>query len=308
MRSRSDPERRSVAGAGTKCGVTDVLMPSRGALIGSRRWRSRRVSTCLTASVPTGSASSRPSSLGGRGIRTRSTAARPSALLARAIERHEPGPATHVARLTIELLRPVPLGQLEVRARTIRPGKKVQLVEAAIAGRRYRGGARRRLADPREAARSPRHRFRAGPARNRARRRRAIRVRARRSDRASARAMEIAPVRRRHRPGRSARPSGSGSRVPLVAGEETSPLMRVAAAADFGNGVSAVVDWNSGWMFINPDLTIYLSRYPVSEWVAIEAVTYPVGSGCGLCRSGALRRERPHRSIGPEPPVRPIPD
>jgi hypothetical protein len=27
-------------------------------------------------------------------------------------------------------------------------------------------------------------------------------------------------------------------------GEEISPLMRVAAAADFGNGVSGVVDWN----------------------------------------------------------------
>ena len=38
--------------------------------------------------------------------------------------------------------------------------------------------------------------------------------------------------------------------------------MRVAAAADFGNGVSAVVDWNSGWVFINPDLTITSAGIP----------------------------------------------
>src|SRR5262249_51871874 len=33
-------------------------------------------------------------------------------------------------------------------------------------------------------------------------------------------------------------------RVPLVAGEPTSPLCRVAAAADFGNGVSWVLCWD----------------------------------------------------------------
>ena len=53
-------------------------------------------------------------------------------MLARAVERHEPGPPMHVARLTIELLRPVPLGYVEVRTRTVRPGKKVQLIEASL--------------------------------------------------------------------------------------------------------------------------------------------------------------------------------
>jgi hypothetical protein len=67
----------------------------------------------------------------------------------------------------------------------------------------------------------------------------------------------------------------------MVVGEETSPLMRVAATADFGNGVSAVVDWNSNWQFINPDLTIYVSRYPQGEWIAIDAVTHPSDRGVG---------------------------
>jgi len=36
-------------------------------------------------------------------------------------------------------------------------------------------------------------------------------------------------------------------RVPVVAGEETSPLARLAAIADFGNGVSWVLSRNDGW-------------------------------------------------------------
>lgn len=55
-----------------------------------------------------------------------------AALIARAAERCDPGPADFVARLTIDLLRPVPLAPLEVRARTTRPGKKVQWVEVVL--------------------------------------------------------------------------------------------------------------------------------------------------------------------------------
>src|SRR3989442_1531838 len=38
----------------------------------------------------------------------------------------------HVARMTIELLRPVPMQPIELRARTLRPGKRVQLVEGSV--------------------------------------------------------------------------------------------------------------------------------------------------------------------------------
>jgi hypothetical protein len=49
--------------------------------------------------------------------------------------------------------------------------------------------------------------------------------------------------------------------------------------------VSSVVDWNTGWLFINPDLTIHLSRYPTGEWVALDAVTYPSDHGVGFAES-----------------------
>ena len=209
----------------------------------------------------------------------------PSALLARAIERHEPGdgPPVRVARLTIELLRPVPLGLVEVRTRTLRPGKKVQVVEASL------------LASETEVARATGLRIREHPV--------PLPEGAHRTDRIAGpstappfafesrvgplsfgAAMEFAPI--------AGGPGQVGPatvwfrlKVPVVAGEETSPLMRVAAAADFGNGVSAVVDWNGGWMFINPDLTIHLGRSPVGEWVALDAVTYASDDGIGFAES-----------------------
>jgi Acyl-CoA thioesterase C-terminal domain/Acyl-CoA thioesterase N-terminal domain len=212
----------------------------------------------------------------------------PAALLARAVERHDVHHPMRVARLTIELLRPVPLGRVEIAVRTLRPGRKVQLVEACLSaggtevaratGLRIREAAvplpgegpdGSRLADPSRALAWTFERV--GPLNFGA-------------------AMELAPLA--GGPGRI----GPATvwfrlRVPVVAGEETSPLMRVAAAADFGNGISAVVDWDRGWMFINPDLTIHLSRYPVGEWVALDAVTHASDDGVGFAEA-ALHDER----------------
>jgi hypothetical protein len=206
----------------------------------------------------------------------------PSALLARAIERHDPGPPMHVARLTIELLRPVPLGPIELRTRTVRPGKKVQLVESSL----HAGGN--------EVARAVGLRIRVKdvplPGLT------GLEDRLPMSTETQTFQFEaIAPVtfggamefRSAHgnigEVGRAA--VWFRLRVPIVAGEETSPLMRAAAASDFGNGISSVVDWSSGWMFINPDLTITLSRYPVGEWVALDAVTRPTDRGVGFAES-----------------------
>ena len=56
----------------------------------------------------------------------------PAALLAAQLERHDLGAATFPARFTVELMRPVPLAPLRIARRTIRPGKKVQLVEGSL--------------------------------------------------------------------------------------------------------------------------------------------------------------------------------
>lgn len=71
---------------------------------------------------------------------------------------------------------------------------------------------------------------------------------------------------------------------PVVDDEEPSPAMRAAAAADFGNGVSQVLPWES-WLFINTDLTVQLHRPPRGEWVALDARTVVQPGGVGLSHS-----------------------
>src|SRR6185436_17433216 len=56
----------------------------------------------------------------------------PAALLARAVERAGNGDGMLVVRLTVELLRPVAVVPLTVTAKVVRPGRKVQLVEASM--------------------------------------------------------------------------------------------------------------------------------------------------------------------------------
>ena len=66
--------------------------------------------------------------------------------------------------------------------------------------------------------------------------------------------------------------------VPLVAGEEPTPLQRVMVAADSGNGVSAALDLREH-LFINTDLSVHLLRLPETEWVCLEAQTLFGGLG-----------------------------
>jgi hypothetical protein len=73
-------------------------------------------------------------------------------------------------------------------------------------------------------------------------------------------------------------------RMPVLPGEEPSGMQRACAAADFGNGVSAVHEWGRT-LFINPDLTVYLSRRPAGEWICLEAVTHPGPHGRALAES-----------------------
>ncbi len=211
----------------------------------------------------------------------------PAALLARAIARHDGGDDMIVARLTVELLRPVPLTPLAVETTVLRPGRRVQLVVASLragdtevaraTGLRMRCAT---LALPPDlpvsptpppgpesgaAALPPWHHTLWEPA------------------------FHKDGVEHRFVAGSFERPGAATDwirlRVPLVAGEATLPIARVAAAADFGNGVSWVLSRNDGYEFINPDLTIYVHRVPVGEWVCLEAVTYPQPQGVGLAES-----------------------
>jgi Thioesterase-like superfamily len=71
---------------------------------------------------------------------------------------------------------------------------------------------------------------------------------------------------------------------PLVKGEEPSPYQRVAVAADSGNGISAALDF-ARYLFVNSDLTINLFRRPAGEWICLDSASRFGGNGCGLAES-----------------------
>ena len=73
-------------------------------------------------------------------------------------------------------------------------------------------------------------------------------------------------------------------RRPLVEDEAPSGYQRVAVAADSGNGISSVLDW-AHFSFVNSDLTINLLRRPLGEWICVDARTLLAPNGCGLTES-----------------------
>jgi hypothetical protein len=210
----------------------------------------------------------------------------PAALVARCCERAPGGDGMRLVRLTVELVRPVPAAPLDVVTRLARPGKKVQLVEASVragdvevvraVGLRMRRAELPLPADlPRDVSPPPPDAGAANaPPWSDADWRPAFH-----SD-----AVEHRFVRGGfHVPGPAV--DWIRLRVPLVAGEPTSPACRAVAAADFGNGVSWVLQRADGWQFINPDLTVTLHREPEGEWICLEAVTRPEADGIGMAES-----------------------
>ncbi|MHB8670367.1 MAG: thioesterase family protein [Acidimicrobiales bacterium] len=206
-----------------------------------------------------------------------------AALLARAVENCEPSEELEVSRLTMELLRPVPSAPLTVEARVIRPGRKVQWLDVSMRHgevelARARALRIRRAPVPIPEGDVPRGRPDVGP------------------ESATPGIPLSSGVTAYHTEGAELRFVGGRFeergpatvwirlRVPVVAGEDPSPLQRVAAAADFGNGVSSVLDFESH-LFINPDLTIHLHRLPKGEWVCLDAKTHLQADGVGLAES-----------------------
>jgi hypothetical protein len=72
--------------------------------------------------------------------------------------------------------------------------------------------------------------------------------------------------------------------VPLVPGEDPSGAQRAAAAADFGNGVSGGLPFDR-YTYINPDLTVHLLRPPVGVWIGMRSASY-YGTATGSSGAG----------------------
>lgn len=216
----------------------------------------------------------------------------PAALLARAVERlgHAPRPGI-VARATVEILSPVPVGDLRVEAEVVREGGRVALCE----GRLYavtRADATPHADDPEPGV--PVARITAWRIRTT---REPLDVPMTPVDPPPARhGEEIEPpegwgrgfidaVRwgwvegSFHEPG----PATVWTRllVPIVAGEEPSGVQRALAVADAGSGISAVAHPRD-LLFVNTELTVHFTREPVGEDVWMRSHTRLDPCGVGL--------------------------
>ena len=75
------------------------------------------------------------------------------------------------------------------------------------------------------------------------------------------------------------------ARVPkLVEGEEQSPIQSICALADCGNGLS-MNELPTRVGFMNTDLTLQIHREPESDWLASEAVSHWHDTGVGMSQS-----------------------
>lgn len=203
----------------------------------------------------------------------------PSALVARAAEAFPSARPMRVARLTVDLLRPAPVGALDIETTAIREGRKIQLLQVRLLheGRECVRASVLKLRDepqdlpPHEGFRPlpfappaedapPSNGF--GPARG-----------------FGAGVSAVIARGEWGRPG----PAAVWFRAerPMVRSEATTPVMRAALTADFCNGVSSVLDFQQ-WTYINGDLTVSLARDPVGPWILLDAETWIGDSGGAL--------------------------
>ncbi len=194
------------------------------------------------------------------------------------------------ARFTAELLRPVPLAELVVDTTLRRKGRKICIADATLTGPDGKVCLSATLAtirrQPFDQPRSDELRVPPSPSTGWA-----IAIAASEHVMFAREGVEHRLVAGRFEdPG----PATDWIRMaaPMVDGREPTPLERVMAAADFGNGVSKWFDMEEV-LFLNPDLTVNLHRLPVGEWVCIDAVTRLGTEGIGLAESLLFDQEGP---------------
>lgn len=224
-----------------------------------------------------------------------------AALLVRTCERVESADdATtwQLARITVELVRPVPvLTRLVITAEIERPGRNVSLIAARLVTEQ---GA--------EVARA-----------------RALRIRVGELDLPDTYSLEPAfgvPGR-----GRDDEPGFPGEHIsfhrdavemrfvdgswqgrgpvslwcrllyPVLPGEAPTGVQRAISTADFSNGVSTELD-PATMLFINPDLSMHLLRQPEGEWIGMQARSHYGPHGAGLAEAALFDgRGRCGRSV-----------
>jgi hypothetical protein len=207
----------------------------------------------------------------------------PAALLAREAERAGGIEGGQTVRLAYDILGPVPVGPVRVRATVVRPGRRIELVEAVLAGADGRPlmrltAWRMRVRDDGAipATTTGAHPAPAGPEDSH-------------PEDAAFFTEEIAYHRAlewRFAAGSFNSPgpatAWTAGRCELVAGEPMRPLEHLLVMTDAASGISAALDWQRA-TFANVDLTVALHRPPRGDWLGMDATTVLGGSGAAQC-------------------------
>ncbi|MQA93680.1 MAG: thioesterase family protein [Streptosporangiales bacterium] len=201
-----------------------------------------------------------------------------AALLGRVVEGHDPD-GWVVPQITVDFLRPVPVADLTAEIRVTKEGRRAQCLTATLgdgdrtfaAARawRVRPGTNPPGATPPADPPSPlpeessygRARFAFGY-------------------------QEAVELRFTDGSFRGLGPATAWAmlRVPVLAGEEPTPLQRTLAVADFGSGISAELDVKA-YSWSNLDLSVHLHRPPDGPWICMAAASAVGTAGSGLART-----------------------
>ena len=206
----------------------------------------------------------------------------PAALVVWAAEAIPAPLEMRIARVTIDLMRPVPLAPLVLHTEVLRAGRKIQLCAVRLVAEGLVVVAASVLKIKRQAqplpsevaapalALPPPEQSREDPAQF--------------SNSPFVTGMQLRAARGTFGvPG----PGAIWYRIdrPLVEGSDVSQAMRAVVAADFCNGTSAALDFRD-WTFLNADLTVSMTREPLGDWVLLDAESWigPEGAGLAMAR------------------------
>ena len=188
-------------------------------------------------------------------------------LAARAVEGDDPTPGLHLTRLTLDMFRSPPMTPFRIVTTVARDGRRVRVVDASIKAGKVeiaKGTALLlRTAEHPEGAVWRDEPWDAPPPDS----------------------LPPPPAEVGEYGGWDLRPISEGGFFSagrkqvwardtwqLVEGEPMSPAVRAALASDLPNPLANSSE--QGLAFINPDLTMFLARPPVSEWIGLEVANH----------------------------------
>jgi acyl-Coa thioesterase superfamily protein/acyl-CoA thioesterase superfamily protein len=217
----------------------------------------------------------------------------PSALAARLLAACEPVEGQRLASVAVDILSPVPVGRLTARSRVVRPGRRVSLAETVLSagGRDVLHARGWRLATADRSAEAAAAAAAAGTGAGNGDGRPPALPGPQPSAPVPGAVMDgyMSAIEWRYVHGEGLAAPGPAAvwarpLVPLLPGEELSPMSRALLIGDSGNGISALLD-PARYLFLNVDLRVSLHRDPEGEWLLLDAESSIGPSGTGLAAS-----------------------